>query len=305
MVGEVPPGATRLGLLACPEASDCVEEARWYADHPLAASLPTLFFAEALADPGDVQARALETRATFEWAVAEARDRVRAGKPAADALRVAEGALIACTGVVAQQVLFDLYFLHGAEALRSGGADSTDWFTRAAAVAWTQQIVLPVDAWRVVDGWKAGQHAALHARRSKLTLVEAPEGATWAIDGVDLGAGARAIEVFPGPHRLTATIPGRARTFVQLVTLGAGENRSVAAAFPPEVDLSTVHGAVAATVSGTPLDADTRAALEAWASQRGLAELVVVWIDGDPRRLCTLALAPGTEPRLEGCGASR
>ncbi len=305
MVGEVPPGATRLGLLACVEGSDCVEEARWYADHPLAANLPTLFFTEALADPGDVQARVLETRATFEWAVGEVRDRVRAGKPADAALRVADAALLACTGVIAQQALFDLYFLHGAEAQRAGSAESTAWFARAAAVAWTQDVALPVDDWRLVEGWKAGQHAALHARRSKLTLAEAPEGATWAIDGIDLGAGAREIEVFPGPHRLTASIPGRARTFVQMMTVGAGESRAVSASFPPEVDLSTVHGTVAAAVAGTALDPGTRAALDAWASQRGLAELVVVWIDGNPRQLCTLALARGAEPRLEGCGATR
>lgn len=302
MVGEVPPGATRLGLLACHEESDCVEEARWYADHPLAASLPTLFFAEALADPGDVHARVLETRATFEWAVGEARGRVIAGQPADAALRVADAALLACTGVIAQQPLFDLYFLHGAEAQRAGSAEATAWFSRAAAVAWTQEVKLPVDDWRLVDGWKAGQHAALHARRAKLSLEAPPEGATWAIDGVDLGAGARAIEVFPGPHRLTATIPGRARTFVQMLTVAAGENRLLVASFPPEVNLATVHGAVAAAVVGTPLDPGTRAALDAWATQRGLAELVVVWIDGNPRRLCTLALPVGAEPRLDGCG---
>ncbi|MBM3271566.1 MAG: hypothetical protein FJZ01_28355 [Candidatus Sericytochromatia bacterium] len=216
---------------------------------------------------------------------------VAAGQSADAALRVADAALLACTGVIAQQPLFDLYFLHGAEAQRAGSNEATAWFAAAAAVAWTQDPKLPVDDWRLVDGWKAGQHAARHARRAKLTLDAPPEGATWAIDGVDLGPGARSIEVFPGPYRITATIPGRARTFVQLLSVVAGESRTLATAFPPEVDLATVHGAVVAAMIGTPLDPGTRAALDAWAAQRGLAELVVVWIKGNPRRLCTLELA--------------
>ena len=302
MVGEVPPGATRLGLLACVEGSDCVAEARWYAEHPLAASLPTLFFAEALADPGDVVAQGQQTRRAFESALAAARAELEAGRDAQAALARAEAAMREATGELAQQSLFDLYFLRGVEAQRRGAPESTAWFARAAGVAWTQAVVLPLSDPQAVLGWKDGQHAALHARRSRLRLDAPPPGAHWAIDGVDLGDQAVDVQVFPGPHRLTATAPRGARTLVYLLTMAADSEYHAGANFPPEVDLSTVHAAIAAAVAGAPLDAGTRAALDAWASQRGLTELVVAWVDGEPRRLCLLRLAPGSAPRREGCG---
>ncbi len=189
MVGEVVPGTARAGLLLCAPGSDCVAESRWYADHPLSSTLPTMFFSQALADAGDLYARELETRSVFKDALAEARATAAAEGDASAALSRADAALAAATGVIEHQPLFDLAYLHGVEALRRGDTGAQAWFSRAASVAWNREVTLPVVSPAITSAWQAGQHAVLHARRSTVQLAAPPEPATWAVDGVDLGTG--------------------------------------------------------------------------------------------------------------------
>jgi hypothetical protein len=290
MVGEVLPGTPRVALLLCAAGSDCVEEARWYADQPASMAAPTLFFAEALADPGDVWAKVLASRDTFDKALAAANEAVRSRRDALATLQSAEAALAEVTGVVPQQALFDLAYLHGADSLRQGRGDHRLWFAKAAAIAWNRSVTLPVEESDVTTAWKAGQHAVLHMQRTSLHLLPAPENAVWAINGVELGSGEIEVQIFPGTHRLTTAVPGRARVWVATLEAQAGQGVTAAANFPPEMGVDALHAAVGASFAGEPLSADAAATLSAWCGQRGIRELSLVWVAHGPDRLCHIDL---------------
>lgn len=306
MVGEVGPGSPRVGLLLCAAESDCLAEARWFADHPVSSTLPTMFFTQALGDAGDLYARQLESRQAFRDAVTDARAAAAAEGDASGALQRADQALAAATGVIGHQLLFEHAFLHGVEALRRGERDAQAWFSRAASVAWTREVRLPVVSPAITSAWQAGQHAVLHARRATVRLAAAPEGAAWAVDGVDLGVGELRVEVFPGRHRFTATTE-RARTAVLLVDVPAGGTTELAALFPPEAEAATLHASVTTVFAGGPADPTVEAALGAWATQRGVGELVLLYVATGPQRLCALSLRPGrpleVPPGALGCVA--
>ena len=67
MVGAIAPGTPVVGLLLCAPDSSCIEEGRWLAEHSTeAVAVPTMFFSEALSDPGDTYAADLGHRRSFD-----------------------------------------------------------------------------------------------------------------------------------------------------------------------------------------------------------------------------------------------
>ena len=281
IVGGVPPDAEEVTLLVCAPGSSCAEEARWIDERSAG---PVLLLVEALAAAAEDHAEAGERRRRFDEALARARAEFDARRfvTADTALSDAEALLLEVPGTIPQQALFDLLFLRGATALSRENPQAPGWFAQAAAVAWNRTVVLPVPEGPVAEAYYAAQHALLHAPTGVLLLAEPPTGAVWAIDGIELGNTTAQVVVFPGPHRLTASIPGKARTWVDLVEVRPGVWVSVQARFPPDVEGEAVAEAVRQVFAGGEVDADAVDALSAWVTQRGLVAVTLTLVDGSP-----------------------
>lgn len=285
IVGGVLPGTPTVGLLLCGPDSPCIEEARWLDEHVAEAkALPVLFFAEALADSGDAFAVEIEGRKSLERAVGAARVAWDAGHvdEAAHQLDEAERALAALTGVVAQQTLFDLYFLRGAVAVMAEDKAAAGFLARAAAVAWNRTVLLPQDAGPVATAYRDAQHRIMHAKPGKIALTVAPAGAAWTLNGVEVGLGGE-LTVLVGTHRVVAAVPGKALAWVATIAVEPEQIVAVEANFPPQLSADALGDAVRAAAAGAALDATAAVVLRAWREQRGITELRVYVVAGDPR----------------------
>jgi hypothetical protein len=281
IVGGVPPDADEVTLLLCAPASTCAEEARWIDER---AAGPVLLFVEALATAAEDHAVAAERRRRLDEALSRARAEYDAGRwvTADTALSDAEALLLDVPGPIPQQALFDLLFLRGATALARDNPQSPGWFAQAAAVAWNRTVALPVADGPVASAYHAAQHALLHAPTGTLALAAPPAGAVWALDGIELGAAAAEVQVFPGPHRLTASIPGKARSWVELVEVRPGARVPVEARFAPDLEAEAIAGAIRGVFAGGEVEGGAVDALSAWITQRGLDAVTLAWVDGTP-----------------------
>lgn len=293
IVGGVLPGTPTVGLLLCGPDSPCVEEARWLDEHVAEAkALPVLFFAEALGDSGDAFAVEIDGRKSLETAVGAARVAWDAGHvdEAAHQLDNAERALAALTGVVAQQTLFDLYFLRGAVAVMAEDPAAAGYLARAAAAAWNRTVILPQTEGPVATAYRDAQHRIMHAKPGKIALVAAPAGSVWSLNGVEVGLGGE-LTVLSGTHRVVASVPGRALAWVATVAVQPEQIVTVEASFPPQLSADALGDAVrSAAASGAALDPLAASVLRAWQAQRGIRELRLFVVGGEPRTLTTLKL---------------
>lgn len=291
IVGGVLPGTATVGLLVCDPDSPCVEEARWLDEHVAEAkTLPVLFFAEALGDSGDAFAVEIERSKSLETAVGAARVAWDSGHvdTATHRLDEAERSLAALTGIVAQQTLFDLYYLRGAIAVMAEEKGGGEYLAQAAATAWNRTVVLPQTDGPVATAYRDAQHRIMHVKPGKIALVAAPTGSVWSLNGVEVGVGGE-LTVLPGTHRVVAAVPGKALAWVTTVVVKPEQIVTVEASFPPQLSADALGDAVRlAAVSGTALEPLAAAVLRAWREQRGIATLRVYVVGGDPRTMTTL-----------------
>ena len=285
MVGGVLPGTPAVGLLLCAPDSPCITEARWMDENVAEAkALPVLFFTEALADTGDSFVATTEDRKAFEVALAAARLAWETGRvdEAAHQLDEAERAVADLSGTIAQQPLFDLYFLRGAVAILAEDKAAASWLARAAAVAWNRTVVLPAQDGPVATAYRDAQHRIMHAKPGKITLAAAERGATWSLDGVEVGAQGGTFTVLPGTHRLVAYVPGKARAWVSTVDVQPEQLVTLVAAFPPEMAIDSLGDALRVAAAGAELDPLAALVLRVWRDERGVREVRVFYVSGSP-----------------------
>lgn len=116
-------------------------------------------------------------------------------------------------GPVTNRQLFDLYFLRGVAEFKLGR--NKDWsyaFRQAAAIADGLTFPLPegLDA-DVTRAWYDEQRKLVVGGKGMIALGGGPAGTEWAVDGRPAQPGS--IELWAGLHRVTATSPGRIRTW--------------------------------------------------------------------------------------------
>ncbi len=293
MVGAIAPGTPVVGLLLCAPDSSCIEEGRWLAEHSTeAVAVPTMFFSEALSDPGDTYAADLGHRRSFDEAIAGALVAWQSGDLATASARldVAERELATLTQPAPQQSLFDLYFVRGGVAGLRQEKTAAVWFARAAAVAWNRSVTLPAAVGPSVAAYQAAQHRILHTKPGTLALASPPEGAVWNVDGVEIGAQAATLTVLAGTHRVIAAVPGRARAWATTVEVNPDQTMAFTAEFPPEMPTEALADLVRAQTAGAWTSAPAFAVLQAWARQRQVSELRLFYVSGAPYSLVTLAV---------------
>ncbi len=299
MVGGIASGSPAAGLLLCAPGSSCIDEARWLAEHSSeAVTLPVVFFAEALSDPGDSYGTALMHRRAFDDGLAAAlaawatRDLPRTTSQ----LDAAERELAALSMPVPQQSLFDLYFLRGGVAHERGDAAAPAHFARAVAVAWNRTVRLPTPEGPVAVAYQQAQHRILHAKTGVLALAAPALGGVWNVDGVEVGGQAAALIVLSGAHRVIASVPGKTLFWATTATVDPGTTLPIAAEFPPQLPIDTLADLLRAEAQGATPDAVAHEVLRAWGAQRGVGALRVLYVAGTPFAVSTIAVARGETP---------
>lgn len=282
VVADVPRGETRASLVVCRAEDPCAQHALWIESLEGEGDRPLLPVDAVLVLDG-VEMEGGETlEAKFAGAVARARhlwDERRL--PEADiALDDAARALERWSGTPATDALFELHYLRGAVAVARGG-DPTDTFRQAAAVAWNRSVTLPVADGPAAQAYYAALPALLAEGTGTLRLAPPPDGASWYLDGVELGPREARVDVLPGVHRVTASSPTRVRTWRKDVMVQTGRAREVSAAFTAADDATWVRTQLLALYDGSPLPREVAAMLTAWCERRNVHDLRLLRVRED------------------------
>ena len=282
VVTDVPRGEHRVALVLCPTEDPCSTEIfRVEGKVPM----PMLMVEVVL----ELDAAEWEGGETLEALFGAAMERARAAWEAkrwgaADiALDDAEEALKRWSGTATNQQLFDLHYLRGAVRV-ARGEDATTDFRQAAAVAWNREVALPLqDA--VAKAYYDAMPGLVRGGTGKLRLTEAPRGASWFLDGVELGHAAAEVRVFPGMHRVTARQDRMIRTWKRDVRVDVRQVRDVTMQFSPADDAVWVQAQLRAAFAGAPLPAEVMTLLSAWCERKDVHQLRLVMVGDVVRTL--------------------
>ncbi len=279
VVSDVPPGETRVDLVVCHDDQPCAQMAYSIELLPGQAGRAILPLDQLLERDGGEWEDGESLGARFDAAMDRARAGWAAGRAddAARALDDAADALARWSGTADPQRLFDLAYLRGAVAIKRGEDPEAD-FRQAAAVAWNRSVTLLVED-PAAKPYYAVLDRLVGEGTATLRFDEPPDGATWYLDGVELGARALEVQVFPGTHRVTASHAGKIRTWKRDVLVLAGRTRAVSAAFSPADDASWVRARIREAFATHTLPKEVKELLSAWCARKNVAVARLVTLD--------------------------
>lgn len=282
-ITEPPAGAIELTLQVCHSA--CDDEAWWLGVQPGWEEEPILL-AHSLAH--EQAAMLVEQRqlAVFEAALQRGEQAFAAGEleTALFELTHAEQALARSTAVADNAAHARLFLTLAAtrEALGPRYA-APELYRSAAALAWTQPLEIP----EALQPYRhAYDEALVELLGERIATLELTGDATYALDGVPLGAGPLSVRVFPGPHRLTATHPVSGRQWRRNLEVGPGQLVSAEASFVPTEDSDWLNAELAAIFADRRMSTEAADVLSVWARKHHLRELQLVMAEPtDPEEL--------------------
>lgn len=281
VVADVPAGETRIDLVVCPTDDPCAQIAYTIEQLPGQSSRSILPLDQLLELDGGEWEDGEKVGARFDAAMDRARASWAAKRPddVARALDDADAALRRWSGTADAQRLFDLAFLRGAVAVVKGEDPEAD-FRQAAAVAWNRSVTLPVEDPAAKPYYEVLDRLVFEGTGA-LRFADAPDGATWHLDGVALGTTAAEVRVFAGTHRVTAAHPGKLRTWKKDIQVGRGQVRTVNGTFSPADDASWVRARVRESFETHSLPTEVKELISAWCARKNVSVArLVMLVDG-------------------------
>lgn len=287
VVADVPAGETRVDLVVCPTDEPCAQMAYAIELLPGQQGRAILPLDQLLERDGAEWEDGESLGERFRGAMDRARAAWAGGRvdDAARALDDAGAALERWSGTVDAQLLFDLPYLRGAVAIARGEDPEAD-FRQAAAAAWNRSVALPVEE-PAAKAYYAVLDRLVGEGTATLRLDEPPDGATWHLDGVPLGSRPLTVRVFPGTHRITASHPGKLRTWRRDVQVLPGQSRAVSAAFSPADDADWVRARVREGLGTGSLPKEVKELLSAWCARKGVVAVRLVALGDAGLRVLT------------------
>lgn len=279
VVTEPPEGATRVALVLCADEERCDEELYEATQLVALADEPIMRVDTLLAQRAALRAEADTVADRYAAALERARAAAAAGEwTTADyALTDASRVLGEWTGTPPHQALFDHAWLQGLVA-RGRGLDAAEAFRDAAAIAWNRTVTFPVADEPAIDAYYAQLADLVAAGTGRLVLEPLAEGATWQLDGVELGPGPLEVEVFPGPHRLTARHTQTGQAWRGEVVVQPRRVSRARARFSLAEDARWVTEALGRALDDRKVDPELAELLRGWAERYGVRTVRLVRI---------------------------
>lgn len=268
--------ATQAGLVICSTERDCAADTAWIA-------------AMGGGGPGEISPLDLSRNATpdtpgakddFDQALAALRDAVDNARwtTAIARARDARAALDLWAGPVRTQELFDLYIMGGVAAAALGRDEAYAYdFRQAAAIMDRQRLPTPSMSGEVERIWLDEQRKLQVGGRGTLVLKGAPRGTVWTVDGRTVTE--PELSMWPGNHRVSASIPGHIRTWTVDVPVLPGRVSKLAPDTDAYDQAAWVFGALDDAVRTLDAPEEVEDLLVAWADEHEVEEIRLLRVE--------------------------